>query len=218
MNIYYVYQYLRENGTPYYIGKGSGRRAYSSNRVIPKPPNVTRIQIVAHKLSESEAFLLETKLIAIYGRIDLGAGILHNKTNGGDGAPAVSNKVAWNKGKTQSPEHNLKISTALKDYKRTQLHQEKINQSLKGRDPTFLGKTHSSETREILRQANLGKKRGPTPEHVKQKIRESQAKRRVLMAQSVESWNLSIHSVSISSKSIECTSGPSSTMSSDANS
>lgn len=184
MNIYYVYQYLRENGTPYYIGKGSGRRAYSTDRVIPKPTNITRIQIVAHNLSELEAFLLETKLIVIYGRIDLGTGILHNKTNGGDGAHAVSNKVAWNKGKTQSSEHNLKISVSLKSYKRTSEHQKKINQSLKGREPTFLGKTHSKKTRETLRQANLGKKRGPTPEHVKQKIRESQARRRLLISQS----------------------------------
>ena len=154
MNIYYVYQYLRENGTPYYIGKGSNYRAYSTCRVIPKPKDKNRIQIVAYSLSEAESLLLETKLIAMYGRVDLGTGILHNKTDGGDGAHNVANKIAWNKGKKQSAEHNLKISLAHKGRKRSVEHQEKINQSLK--------------------------KRGPCPEHVKEKIRQTLAKTRAL--------------------------------------
>ena len=85
MNIYYVYQYLREDMTPYYIGKGSKGRAYTSQRVIPKPTDKNRIQIVAYKLLESEAFLLEIKLIKHYGRKDLGLGTLVNMTDGGDG-------------------------------------------------------------------------------------------------------------------------------------
>jgi hypothetical protein len=178
MDIYYVYQYLRKNGTPYYIGKGSKNRAYSTCRVISKPKDLTRIQIIAQNLPEHEALLLETKLIAIYGRIDLGTGILHNKTDGGEGTVRVANKIAWNKGKKQSLDHNQKISSALKGRKRSSEHQEKINQSLKGRAPTFLGKTHSAETREKLKKLNLGKKRGPTPDHVKEKIRASLVKSR----------------------------------------
>jgi hypothetical protein len=129
MHIYYVYQYIRKDGTPYYIGKGSGRRAYVSQRTIPRPTNINRIQIVAQHLSEPEAFLLESKLIAIYGRVDLGNGILHNKTDGGDGGHNVVNKIAWNKGKKQTPEHNQKISLALKSYVRTKEHNQKIKEN-----------------------------------------------------------------------------------------
>lgn len=129
MNIYYVYQYLRKDGSPYYIGKGSGRRAYVKQRVIPKPSDDTRIQIIARHLSEPESFLLETKLVALYGRVDLGNGILYNKTDGGDGGHKVVNKVAWNKGKKQSAEHNQKISEALKRHKRTDGHNQKIREN-----------------------------------------------------------------------------------------
>ena len=117
MNIYYVYQYLRKDGSPYYIGKGSGRRAYVKQRAISKPTDNTQIQIIARHLSEPEAFLLETKLVALYGRVDLGNGILHNKTDGGDGGHNVVNKIAWNKGKKQSAEHKMPNPGRNKDEK-----------------------------------------------------------------------------------------------------
>lgn len=131
MHIYYVYQYIRKDGSPYYIGKGSGRRAYVKQRTIPKPTDNSRIRIIARHLSEPEAFLLETKLVALYGRVDLGTGILHNKTDGGDGGHNVVNKVTWNKGKKQSAEHNQKISEALKRYQRTDDHNQKIRENHK---------------------------------------------------------------------------------------
>lgn len=86
MTIYYVYQYLREDLTPYYIGKGSGGRMFKSQRNIPKPKDKNFIQIVEDNLTEDQAFALEMQLIEKYGRKDLGTGILRNLTNGGDGA------------------------------------------------------------------------------------------------------------------------------------
>jgi len=83
MNNYYVYQYLREDSTPYYIGKGKNRRAWSKQHSVGVPDS-SRIQIIKNELKEDEAFQLEIDLIAHYGRIDLGTGILRNTTDGGD--------------------------------------------------------------------------------------------------------------------------------------
>ena len=85
--MFYVYTYLREDGTPYYVGKGSGDRAYKKwGKGIKPPREESRIVIIEDNLDEQTAFNLEIELIAQYGRKDLGTGILHNKTTGGEGS------------------------------------------------------------------------------------------------------------------------------------
>jgi hypothetical protein len=172
-NIYYVYQYLREDGTPYYIGKGSKNRAYSRCRTIPRPKDKNLIEFVAINLDETEAFKLEEELIKRYGRLDNGTGILRNLTDGGEGAANTKNKIAWNKGKTQSLEHNLKISNALKGKSKSSETKKKISESKKGSSGTWTGRHHSEETKEKIRKFNLGKKLGPMSEEHKAKIAES---------------------------------------------
>ena len=91
---FYVYLYLRKNGTPYYCGKGYSTRAWDkhrkNNKGIQLPSDLSRIIIVAYSLRELGSFILERKLIQWYGRKDIAyndrpPGILHNKTDGGDG-------------------------------------------------------------------------------------------------------------------------------------
>lgn len=128
MNKYYVYEYLREDGTPYYIGKGTGFRAYEKNRAY-KPNDKSRIRIIKENMTEQEAWDYEIELIAKYGRQDLGTGILKNKTNGGEGgakseetkqklSKANKGKIPWNKGLTKSDPRVLKnaISRSLVRY------------------------------------------------------------------------------------------------------
>jgi hypothetical protein len=84
-NDYYTYAYLREDKTPYYIGKGRGKRIYSTSRSIKAPKDKSRIIFLKKNLTEAEAFKHEVYMIFVLGRKDLGTGILRNLTNGGEG-------------------------------------------------------------------------------------------------------------------------------------
>lgn len=86
LNRFYTYAYLREDKTPYYIGKGEGDRAfYRRKRIIKPPKDKSRIILLKQNLTEQEAFKHEEYMIAVLGRKDLGTGILHNRTDGGEG-------------------------------------------------------------------------------------------------------------------------------------
>jgi len=82
---FYVYSWIREDGSPFYIGKGNGNRAWKKTKHHYPPTDKSRIKINACHLTEQEAFLLETKLIKLFGRKDLDNGILNNRTFGGQG-------------------------------------------------------------------------------------------------------------------------------------
>lgn len=79
--MYYVYLWLREDRTPYYVGKGKGYRAFSKHRKATPPPK-DRIIIVKEFEDEEESYLFEEWLIQLYGRKSDG-GILINQSIGG---------------------------------------------------------------------------------------------------------------------------------------
>ena len=169
---FYTYAYLREDRTPYYIGKGSGRRYYSRKKTDVKPPkDKTRIILLKQNLTEEEAFKHEIYMIALFGRKNLGTGILLNRTDGGQGSSnfseealkkiseASKNRIYSEKtrrkksksmtGKFHSEETKQKIKESKKNISKET--REKISKHSKGR-------LHTEETKEKIRQANIGKK------------------------------------------------------------
>jgi hypothetical protein len=132
---FYVYAYLRskdsitgKKGTPYYIGKGCGNRAFRKHKNIPLPKDKTNIIIISGNLSEDASFALEIEMISKYGRINDGTGILRNITCGGEG---TSGRVT---------SRNL-ITGEIKNVSSEEFY---ANDTLVS---TTLGMTHSIETR-----------------------------------------------------------------------
>ena len=147
---FYHYLYLREDGTPYYSGKGRGDRAWGNHRYtrngkilgIVTPTDPSRIIITHWDLTEIWAFAMERWYIRWYGRKDNETGILRNLTDGGEGQS----------GKIQTEESNKLRRETQKGIPKPK------NSVRRGKDHHRTGTKHNKITIELIRAGATGKK------------------------------------------------------------
>jgi hypothetical protein len=176
---FYTYLWLRENGTPYYVGKGSGDRAFSDDMHRVRCPRDPARIITQEFDSEEEAFAAECLLIAFYGRADLGSGCLRNLTNGGDGtrepSPAIRarmrqrmlgntiqlGRIQTKETRQRMRESHLKSPRAKKHLR--EMHDiynasEAAKKHLREMQEKNVGATATLEARNKIRSSRLGRK------------------------------------------------------------
>jgi NUMOD3 motif len=159
---YYVYEYLRTDNTPYYVGKGCKSRWKSSDHNVPIPP-IDRVRFVKTNLEEQQAKDLEIELIAKYGRKDLGTGILRNLTHGGDGSS----------GRIATKEMKQKIKEARARQIITEETCEKMRRA-------HTGRVHSIETKQKMSESAIGRKQSSETIN---KIKEGRKKQIIITVQ-----------------------------------
>jgi hypothetical protein len=177
MSIYYIYAYLRSKdsptaiaGTPYYIGKGKGRRTTSNHGKTPVPTDRSKIVILESGLTELGAFALERRMIRWYGRKDNNTGILLNRTDGGDGTSGIIGKAAWNKGIPMSQDQRTHLSNINTGKKMNSSTYEKIL-TLAAAKKGIPGKPHSEETKKKIREARAKQVMTTRSDSTKEKMR-----------------------------------------------
>lgn len=197
---FYVYEHWRpDKGVPFYVGKGSGRRAWDVRRRSEEYLSIIRelscsdltidVRVVADGLTGYAAFVLEIERIAFWRSLGIS---LANKTNGGQGhahtaetrakmsASRKGNKYAL--GFRHSQETIEKRRAANKGFRHTDESRTKMSAVQKGRtvseeqraniSAAKKGKRHSEETRaKVMAALERGRAKANGPKSLEVRAR-----------------------------------------------
>lgn len=170
MKQFYVYIHKKPDGTPFYVGKGHGKRAYKFHNRNPHHQAILDkyagqvIVEITNCVDEKSAFDLEMVYIK---QIKEAGYRLANMTDGGEGMcgfkmnPETTKRInAINRTKVRSDEFKAMVSKQWKGVKRgpqSDIHKERNAAAKKGN--TFRrGEKHTPESIEKMRIAHAGKK------------------------------------------------------------
>jgi hypothetical protein len=178
MSKFYAYIY-RDNEVPFYVGKGTGNRAYLhltdrrgshfTNRVqrLVREGRAPTIEII-EALDEDHAKFLEVCLIEVIGRADLGKGTLLNLTDGGDGRTTWSEEQKRHHSEKMTGQKRTEETKRLMSEVQSQIPRQKAKPGEKKRGPAKGTKyanrvngTFSDEHRLKLAQSQTGKTHSP---------------------------------------------------------
>lgn len=160
---FYTYIWKDATGLPFYVGKGTGRRAYET-RAARRSSEFLRIhdeggctvEIVDWFIHESQAH--EVELIARYGRREIG-GLLINRTDGGEGASGSSHseearaKIAETNRRVYADNPSRRAKVSEGNVRRWSDPGSRVKQSA-----ALAGKPKSDEHKASLSASHSGKK------------------------------------------------------------
>jgi hypothetical protein len=172
--------FIPNTTTPFYVGKGSLKRAWSKSSRSPLWKNIVKkygveIKILYANLNEQMALFLEKELIKKYGKRCDYTGCLINFTDGGDGISGyihteeAKKKIGqFFKGKKLSVEHVTKASISQKgksvsETERLRLSALRIGTKLSEEHKKKIGDSHRGMIRSDLTRLNLSTGQGATP-------------------------------------------------------
>lgn len=163
-NDFYTYAWLRVDGTPYYIGKGRKTRAFRKHGPMTPPPK-ERVLFLKKDLTEAEAFKHEIYMIFLFGRKDKCTGILHNRTDGGEGLAGNFGPLnpMFGKPRLDLIQRNKDRIGEIRD----ETYREKISQVTKGELNPMFGRR-----RPDLSERNRSKAGIPLKQETIQKMKE----------------------------------------------
>lgn len=126
----YIYLHRRnDTGEVFYVGKGSGKRAYKKDRrnahwhAVVNKAGYT-VEIIAKGLTDEEAYWVEPLLIEAHGGVEN----LTNQTKGGDGVRSEYLKELW-----KDPIFRERQTEAFRKARQDGQVAQKISQTLRAR-------------------------------------------------------------------------------------